>query len=93
MLLDFLGGHAILSTGKIGSIVEDNARGIVADLLQGLHDRKQQPISTLQPYLTRVQPEWENQARRVMKIQQLVQSSPPALLAAIEFNDDSYLLR
>ena len=174
-----------LSTGKIGSIVEDNARGTVADLLQVLHDRKrsellderteltkdrrqlkiddekilkiskqkkelviqaienwaqnqvnsdffevldvgfrvagtgslgldrylilvtgkgspnrnylldlkQQPVSTLQPYLTRVQPEWVNQATRVMKIQQLVQSSPPALLATIEFNDDSYLLR
>ena len=28
-----------------------------------------------------------------MRVQQLVQSSPPALLAAIEFNNHSYLLR
>ncbi|MCY7335491.1 MAG: DUF2252 domain-containing protein [Chamaesiphon sp.] len=58
-----------------------------------LLDFKQQPISALQPYLTIEQPQWINQASRVMTVQQLVQSAPPALLAAIEFNDSSYLLR
>ncbi len=65
-----------------------------------LLDFKQQPISALQPYLI-AQPRWENQATRVMIIQQLVQSYPPALIAAIEFggvaslqeNPSSYLLR
>ncbi|WP_310426768.1 DUF2252 family protein [Chamaesiphon sp. VAR_48_metabat_135_sub] len=58
-----------------------------------LLDFKQQSISSLQPYLTIVQPEWENQATRVMRVQSLVRSAPPALLAAIEFNGGSYLLR
>ncbi len=66
-----------------------------------LLDFKQQPDSALQPYLTTPQPQWTNQATRVMRAQQLVQSSPPALLAAIpqsggyanEYNNSSYLLR
>jgi uncharacterized protein (DUF2252 family) len=66
-----------------------------------LLDFKQQPDSALQPYLAIPQPQWTNQATRVMRAQQLVQSSPPALLAAIpqsggyanEYNNSSYLLR
>ncbi len=66
-----------------------------------LLDFKQQPNSALQPYLTTPQPQWRNQATRVMEIQQMVQSSPPALLAAIprsgayanEYHNSSYLLR
>jgi uncharacterized protein (DUF2252 family) len=66
-----------------------------------LLDFKQQPNSALQSYLTIPQPQWTNQATRVMRVQQLVQSSPPALLAAIpqsggytnEYNNSSYLLR
>jgi uncharacterized protein (DUF2252 family) len=57
-----------------------------------LIDFKEQPISVLQPYLSE-QPQWQNQALRVMTVQQLVQSAPPALSAAIEFNNCSYLLR
>jgi uncharacterized protein (DUF2252 family) len=57
-----------------------------------LIDFKEQPISVLQPYLSK-QPQWQNQALRVMTVQQLVQSAPPALSAAIEFNNCSYLLR
>jgi uncharacterized protein (DUF2252 family) len=58
-----------------------------------LLDFKQQPTSTLQPYLTTEQPNWANSATRVMTVQQLVQSAPPALLAAITFDNSSYLLR
>jgi uncharacterized protein (DUF2252 family) len=66
-----------------------------------LLDFKQQPDSALQPYLTTPQPQWTNQAMRVMRAQQMVQSSPPALLAAIpqsggyvnEYHNSSYLLR
>ncbi len=57
-----------------------------------LLDFKQQPISVLQPYLSK-QPQWQNQAMRVMTVQNLVQSAPPTLLAAIELDDSSYLLR
>jgi uncharacterized protein (DUF2252 family) len=58
-----------------------------------LLDFKQQLGSSLQPYLLIDQPQWKNPATRVIKIQQLVQSSPPALLAAIEFDGGSYSLR
>jgi uncharacterized protein (DUF2252 family) len=64
-----------------------------------LLDFKQQLDSSLQPYLPEPfgqkikQPEWANSATRVLTVQQLVQSTPPALLAAIKFNDRSYLLR
>ncbi len=58
-----------------------------------LLDFKQQLNSSLQPYLINEQPQWINQATRVMKVQQLVQPAPPAVLAAIEFNGNSYLLR
>lgn len=58
-----------------------------------LLDFKQQLGSSLQPYVSIDQPQWENSAARVIEIQQSVQSSPPALLAAIEFNGGSYSLR
>lgn len=58
-----------------------------------LLDLKQQQPSALAPYLIQSQPQWKNQATRVMQVQKLVQPAPPALLAAIDFNGGSYLLR
>jgi uncharacterized protein (DUF2252 family) len=58
-----------------------------------LLDFKQQLGSSLQPYVSIEQPDWKNSAARVIKIQQSVQSAPPALLAAIEFDGGSYSLR
>jgi uncharacterized protein (DUF2252 family) len=58
-----------------------------------LLDFKQNLGSSLQPYVLIEQPQWKNSAMGVIKIQQLVQSAPPALLAAIEFNGGSYSLR
>jgi uncharacterized protein (DUF2252 family) len=58
-----------------------------------LLDFKQQLPSALAPYLIQPQPQWTNQANRVMQVQKLVQPAPPALLAAIDFNGGSYLLR
>jgi uncharacterized protein (DUF2252 family) len=58
-----------------------------------LLDLKYQPHSALEPYLITPQPAWSNQATRVMIAQQLVQSAPPALLAALDFKGKSYLLR
>lgn len=58
-----------------------------------LLDFKQQPLYILPTFLNATQPQWANSATRVMTVQQLVQSAPPALLAAIDFNNSSYLLR
>jgi uncharacterized protein (DUF2252 family) len=58
-----------------------------------LLDFKQQPMYVLPTFLTSLQPRWANSATRVMTVQELVQSAPPALLAAIEFDESSYLLR
>jgi uncharacterized protein (DUF2252 family) len=58
-----------------------------------LLDFKQQLGSSLQPYVLIEQPQSENSAARVIEIQQSVQSAPPALLAALEFNGGSYSLR
>lgn len=58
-----------------------------------LLDLKEQQNSVLQPYLTTPQPNWVNQATRVMKVQQLVQSASPAIATAIELNGTSYFLR
>ncbi len=76
-----LGRYLILVTGK-GSPNNNY-----------LLDFKQQLGSSLQPYVPIEQPTWKNPATRVIEIQQLVQSSPPALLAAVEFNGGSYSLR
>jgi uncharacterized protein (DUF2252 family) len=58
-----------------------------------LLDFKQQPAYILPTFLKIAQPQWLNSATRVMKIQQLVQPAPPALLAAIDLAESSYLLR
>ncbi|WP_310484380.1 DUF2252 family protein [Chamaesiphon sp. VAR_48_metabat_403] len=87
-------GFRVAGTGSLGL-----DRYIVLVAGKGSPDRnylldfKQQVISALQPYSIGNQPEWQHPAKRVMKVQQLVQLSPPALLAAIEFDDRSYLLR
>jgi uncharacterized protein (DUF2252 family) len=87
-------GFRVAGTGSLGL-----DRYIILVVGKGSPDRnylldfKEQPASALEPYSIEVQPEWRNQATRVMTVQQLVQSAPPALLAAIEFSDTSYLLR
>ena len=87
-------GFRVAGTGSLGL-----DRYIILVIGKGSPDRnylldfKQQPTSALEPYLLTAQPKWQNQATRVMKAQQLVQSAPPALLAAIEFSGTSYLLR
>lgn len=87
-------GFRVAGTGSLGL-----DRYIILVTGKGSPDRnylldfKQQPNCALQPYSICNQPEWQHPATRVMKVQQLVQSSPPALLTAIEFNSHSYLLR
>jgi uncharacterized protein (DUF2252 family) len=56
-------------------------------------DLKQECPSSLQPYLTLPQPQWINQAQRVLTIQQRIQATPPAMLAEVLLDDKSFLLR
>jgi uncharacterized protein (DUF2252 family) len=58
-----------------------------------LLDFKETKTSSLQPYLTTPQPQWESPAARVVAIQNRVQGTPPALLEAIVDTDKCYVLR
>jgi uncharacterized protein (DUF2252 family) len=86
--------HRIAGTGSLG--VE---RYVI--LVEGkgspnhnyLLDLKAEFVSSLQPYLHQLQPIWSNQAQRVVAIQKRVQGTPPALLAALEFEGQAYVLR
>jgi uncharacterized protein (DUF2252 family) len=87
-------GYRVAGTSSLGLdrylfLVEGNGSPDRNYLL----DLKEQPLAAIHPYLRRSQPEWQNQATRVMTIQNLVQIAPPALMGAIEWNAKSYLLR
>jgi len=58
-----------------------------------LLDFKQARKSSLQPYLTLPQPQWENQAERTVAIQKRVQGTSPALLGVLKSENHSYVLR
>lgn len=58
-----------------------------------LLDLKQEIPSCLYPFLRLPQPQWANQAERVVSIQQWTQVMPPALLAAVELGGEGYVLR
>lgn len=56
-------------------------------------DLKQSQPSSLQPYVNVPQPQWNNEAQRIVAIQQRMQGTPPALLAEMSLEDKSYVLR
>ncbi len=58
-----------------------------------LLDLKASRCSALQPYRSIPQPQWPNQATRIVTIQQRVLKNPPLLLDAVEIEDQSYILR
>lgn len=58
-----------------------------------LLDLKEETASSLQPYLTLPQPQWDSQAERAVLIQRWVQMMPRALLAAIGIGERCYILR
>ena len=58
-----------------------------------LLDMKQAKGSSLQPYVAVKQPAWETEAERVIQVQQRMQNISPALLSAVIFNGDSYVLQ
>ena len=58
-----------------------------------LIDLKLSQESVLRPYLRLPQPEWKNQAERVIAIQSRMQAVTPALLQAVLINRQPYVLR
>ena len=58
-----------------------------------LLDLKQALPSSLQPYLTHPQPDWQTEAARIVAIQTRVQAFPPALLSATAIGQTPYLIK
>jgi len=86
--------HRIAGTGSLGLdryilLVE----GQDSPNRNALLDLKVAQSSSLQPYLIHPQPTWRTQAERVVTLQTRVQWSVPALLADLELEGESYVLR
>ena len=58
-----------------------------------LVDMKQATETSLAPYLKTPQPKWEHHAERIVKTQKRMQNMPPALLSALQFQDEMYLIQ
>lgn len=56
-------------------------------------DMKQAKPSSVQPYLYVKQPEWQNEAIRVIQVKQRMQNVSPALLGTAMFKGDSYVIQ
>jgi uncharacterized protein (DUF2252 family) len=56
-------------------------------------DIKEERHSTLEPFLARPQPDWTNQAERVVTIQKYFQATATALLTTIKSGDRSFIIR
>ena len=84
-----IAGNGSLGLDRYIILVEGNGSPDENYLL----DFKATHSSSLQPYLTVSQPQWETPSQRVVTIQQRLQGTSPALLAAINDGDKSYVLR
>lgn len=58
-----------------------------------LIDMKQATPSSLQPYTSIPQPEWESEAHRMVYIQRMMQNIPPAQLSTLCFQGEYYLMQ
>lgn len=58
-----------------------------------LVDLKKATPSCVEPYISVRQPQWKNNADRIVEIQKRVQGTSPALLHSIEVENESYILR
>jgi uncharacterized protein (DUF2252 family) len=58
-----------------------------------LLDLKQSNPSSLQPYVSIAQPHWTDEASRIVEIQTRIQATPPALLHAVTFDGEPYVLK
>lgn len=56
-------------------------------------DMKQSFGSSLEPVLNVDQPEWENQAQRIITVQQRMQNVFPSLLSTTKFRGDDYVIQ
>src|SRR5262245_11964056 len=86
--------HRIAGTGSLGVkryvlLVEGKASPQRNYLL----DFKEEPGSCLQPYLPTAQPQWSDAATRVVAVQERFQGTPPALLSAVRFEGEAFVLR
>jgi uncharacterized protein (DUF2252 family) len=58
-----------------------------------LVDMKQSVISSLAPFVTFKQPDWKNEADRIVTIQERMQNRAPALLSTSQFKGDHYVMQ
>ena len=58
-----------------------------------LIDMKQATPSSLLPYLSKSQPQWDSEAIRMVTIQRTMQNIPPAQLSTLIFEGESYLMQ
>lgn len=56
-------------------------------------DMKQSRPSSLQPYLQAPQPKWQNEADRIVSVQQRMQNMPAFLLSTTNFKGEPYVLQ
>ena len=86
--------HRIAGSGSLGLpryLILVKGRGYPEGCY--LLDLKAARRSSLAPFLTRSQPTWSSEGDRIVQIQKRLQSSPPALLSAVESPEQSYVLR
>jgi uncharacterized protein (DUF2252 family) len=57
-----------------------------------LLDMKQAMPSSVQPFISLKQPDWENEAERVVEIQKIMQNRSPALLSTTFYKDYHYMV-
>jgi uncharacterized protein (DUF2252 family) len=84
-----LAGTGSLGVDRYGVLVEGRGSPNGNFLL----DLKEARGSSLAPYVPARQPEWPNEAERVVEVQRRFQSRPPALLTALTRGSTSYMLR
>ncbi|MDR3680183.1 MAG: DUF2252 family protein [Flavipsychrobacter sp.] len=58
-----------------------------------LMEMKQATPSSLTPYLTTKQPNWETEAERIVAVQTRMQNVPPAMLSRTVFKNEAYIIQ
>lgn len=85
----------VAGTGSVGlkryafllkSINKTGAKYMIVEMKQAVK-------SSLAPYVTVPQPEWETEAHRIVSIQQRMQNVAPALLSTTTFDGDDYMIQ
>ena len=58
-----------------------------------LIDMKQAVPSSLRPFVTDTQPQWDSEASRIISVQKRMQNHSPALLSTSHFKGESYVMQ